>query len=283
MYYSKLDHANVVNFFGISTPTNITKIYLVTELMHFGSLRDVLDRNPELPWSTRLKLAKDAAKGMAYLHKRNIIHRDLKSQNLLVDKRWTCKIADFGISTVKEAKTRTMTCIGTPMYMAPEVLAKSKYSEKADVFSFGILLVEIYTGQVPYSSKKYARLNQAQLMFKICNENARPEIENIPEALRELINDCWNMEAKLRPSFSEIVVRLRRLRNVNLELNTEEVKQERPIFHTADPILTSDPIKLDEQASSLSTIPIDSFIPVIPKEPSEYSCDDNSESVYSIQ
>lgn len=210
--------------------------------MHFGSLRDVLDRSLDLKWSLRLKLAKDAAKGMDYLHKRKIIHRDLKSQNLLVDKTWTCKVADFGISTVKEAKTRTMTCIGTPTYMAPEVLGKAKYSEKADIFSFGILLVEIYTGKVPYTGSSFAHLNQAQLMFKICTENARPEISNFPEALRELINDCWNMNPKLRPSFAEIVVRLRRLKQIKFSVSNEDKNSMSPnhsaIFTSNDSILT---------------------------------------------
>ena len=216
-FLSKLNHANVVKFLGISSPTGTTKLYLITELMHFGSLRDVLDRNSTLPWALRLKLAKDAAKGMSYLHKRKLIHRDLKSQNLLVNETWTCKIADFGISTVKEAQTRTMTCIGTPTYMAPEVLGKAKYSEKADVFSFGILLVELYSGRVPYSSNKFAALNQAQLMYRICSENARPEISDLPEPLRELVNDCWNLDPKLRPSFQEIIIRLRRLKHLRPE------------------------------------------------------------------
>merc|ERR1712137_1289284 len=98
--------------------------------------------------------------------------------------------------------------------MAPEVLAKAKYSEKADVYSFGVLLCEIYTTHVPYTTGDYAELNQAQLMYKICNENARPHVDKIPGALRELILDCWNMEPKLRPSFSEIVIRLRRLKGI---------------------------------------------------------------------
>ena len=78
-----------------------------------------------------------------YLHSRKLIHRDLKPQNLLINGAWTCKIADFGVSTIKPQQTQTMTCIGTPVYMSPEVLAKNKYSEKADVYVASVVVVVV--------------------------------------------------------------------------------------------------------------------------------------------
>jgi len=213
---SALEHDNIVAFLGVSAVPDDNKLYLITELMHQGNLRDVLDRKGEnLPWKLRLKLAKDAAKGMAYLHSRNLIHRDLKPQNLLVNSNWSCKVSDFGISTVSSHTTH-MTCIGTPIYMAPEVLAKDKYSEKADVFSFGVLLVEIYTAMRPYSEAKYAHFNQAQLMYQIVQNGARPDLSHLPVALQQLVSDCWAEDLRLRPSFPEIVVRLRRLSALKL-------------------------------------------------------------------
>jgi serine/threonine protein kinase len=124
-----------------------------------GSVRDILDQNPELSWQMRYQLLTDAAKGMEYLHSKHVIHRDLKSQNLLVDDMGVCKVADFGISTIKPSVTRTMTSIGTPVYMAPEVIARDKYSEKADVYSFGVLVVEVATGLLPYSTGEFAKIN----------------------------------------------------------------------------------------------------------------------------
>lgn len=212
------------------------KLYIITELMHQGNLRDVMDRKGKnLPWNIRLKLAKDAAKGMAYLHSRNIIHRDLKPQNLLVNNNWCCKIADFGISTVSSHTTH-MTCIGTPIYMAPEVLSKDKYSAKADVFSFGVLLVEIYTGDRPYSTEEFSGYNQAQLMYQIVNNGARPNISDFPVALQQLVADCWSEDLRLRPSFSEIIVRLRRLNDIKLfhEIKEQEQSQITEIESTDD-------------------------------------------------
>ena len=216
---SELKHPNIVEFYGVAMPNN-NRIYLVAELMHRGSLRDVLDsKGSNIPWKLRLKFAKEIAKGVAYLHKRKVIHRDLKPHNLLVNQKWECKCSDFGISTIKESMTRTMTCIGTPIYMAPEVLSKDKYSEKADVYSFGIVLVELYTGDQPYSKGKYSGLNQAQLMFQIITNGARPETSFLPTALRQIVHDCWNLDPKLRPSFTELIVRLRRLSKLDVSIN----------------------------------------------------------------
>lgn len=96
--------------------------------------------------------------------------------------------------------------------MAPEVLKKNKYSEKADVYAFGILLYEIFSGNKPYSDGELSAMNQAQLMYKIIEDHARPNISTFDVALQQLIRDCWDLDSRLRPSFSEIIVRLRRLK-----------------------------------------------------------------------
>ena len=183
-----------------------------------------MKKQKNLPAKLRLKIAKEAAKGMSYLHSKKLIHRDLKTDNLLVNEEWTCKIADFGISTVRPTITREMTCVGTPVYMAPEVLSKNKYSEKADVFSFAILLWELFTGQRPYDTIEFRSMNQAQLMYQILELQARPSLDGMYAPLQLLIEDCWNLDPRLRPSFSEILIRLRRMKHSKLvdELAHEE-------------------------------------------------------------
>lgn len=215
---SALVHEDIVQLLGIAYQESTRTIYLLAELMHYGSMRDLISsRGSNLPWKLRIKLAKDAAKGIAYLHSRKVIHRDLKSQNLLVNNKWVCKVADFGISTVK-SHTRTMTCIGTPVYMAPEVISKSKYSEKADVYSFGIFLVELYTGRYPYSEDAYKSWNNAQLMFRIIQDGIRPDVSELPGTLQQLVLDCLSSDPRLRPTFPEIVVRLRRMQNAEVDV-----------------------------------------------------------------
>lgn len=102
--------------------------------------------------------------------------------------------------------------------MAPEVLSKNKYSEKADVYSFGVVLMEIITGARPYADKKHANMNHAQLMYHIVSHGARPSLEGIHPCAKQLILDCWNDDPRLRPSFAEIVVRLRRMNDSDFSL-----------------------------------------------------------------
>merc|ERR1711963_552068 len=83
---------------------------------------------------------------------------------------------------------------------------------KADVYSFGVLLYELFTGYIPYSRPPYDDMNQAQLMLAILEDGARPSLADLHPALAQLIQDCWNADASLRPTISELIVRLRRLK-----------------------------------------------------------------------
>jgi len=240
---SALHHKNVVKFIGVSTRSD-NDLLLLTEVMERGSLQTLLmKKGKNMPWRLRLKLALDAAKGMVYLHQRKLIHRDIKTgttlyssykaqessvitflcigdcvcvANLLVDQHWRCKVADFGIAKLKPTVSKTMTAIGTPAYMAPEVLLKSRYSEKADVFSFAIVLNELYTGRMPYQTPPFSKMNQIELSLAISRDGARPDCGTMPAPLLQLITDCWATDPRIRPSFQEIVLRLRRLAEMNL-------------------------------------------------------------------
>ncbi len=208
---SSLDHKNILKFLGASI-TKTDEVFLVAELMENGSIRDLLSKTDgHLDWKLKIRLAVDAARGMMYLHSRKppIIHRDLKSSNLLIDKQFHCKVADFGVSRLKPTTELTMTVVGTPAYMAPEVISKNKYTESADVYSFGVVLVELLSGKTPYHDMT---LFPQQVMYAVVQEGLRPSIpKDCPPALEILIKECLDQEPAKRPPFPEIKARLKRM------------------------------------------------------------------------
>uniref|UniRef100_A0A0E0FD96 non-specific serine/threonine protein kinase n=1 Tax=Oryza meridionalis TaxID=40149 RepID=A0A0E0FD96_9ORYZ len=150
------------------------------------------------------------ARGMNYLHHSSppIIHRDLKSSNLLVDKNWTVKVADFGLSRLKrETFLTTKTGKGTPQWMAPEVLRNEPSDEKSDVYSYGVILWELVTQKIPWEN-----LNSMQVIGAVGFMNHRLEIpsETDPQ-WTSLILSCWETDSQLRPSFQQLLERLREL------------------------------------------------------------------------
>ncbi|XP_059314442.1 serine/threonine-protein kinase STY46-like [Lycium ferocissimum] len=196
----KVRHKNVVQFIGACTrPPNLC---IVTEYMSGGSVYDYLHKQRgsfKLP--TLLKVAIDVSKGMNYLHQNNIIHRDLKAANLLMDENEVIKVADFGVARVK-AQTGVMTAeTGTYRWMAPEVIEHKPYDHKADVFSFGVVLWELLTGKLPYEY-----LTPLQAAIGVVQKGLRPTIpKHTPPELAELLETCWQQDPTSRPDFSEIV------------------------------------------------------------------------------
>lgn len=127
----------------------------------------------------------------------------------MIDKKWRCYISDFGISRLKNTtQYNTLNLTGTPAYMAPEVIRDNRISEKADVYSFGVILVEFYTGQAPYSDLNFPF---QQVMYSVVNDGLRPTLpENAPISYSILVEECLTDEPSRRPDFGEIKTRLRR-------------------------------------------------------------------------
>ncbi|CAL5389321.1 unnamed protein product [Camellia sinensis] len=206
-----LRHPNIVLFMGaVTQPPNLS---IVTEYLSRGSLYRLLHKpgaKEVLDERRRLSMAYDVAKGMNYLHNRNppIVHRDLKSPNLLVDKKYTVKVCDFGLSRLK-AKTflSSKSAAGTPEWMAPEVLRDEPSNEKSDVYSFGVILWELATLQQPWSN-----LNPAQVVAAVGFKYKRLEIpSDLNPQVASIIEACWANEPVKRPSFSSIMETLRLL------------------------------------------------------------------------
>jgi len=139
-------HPSIVQFIGISNDHTNGLIHIVTEYVKDGDLRQRLkNTHLQLTWREKVQIALELACSMAYLHSKNIIHRDLKAKNCLIDERGHLKLCDFGFARITERTPRPMTLCGTEDWMAPEVIMGEPYSFSADVFSYGIVLIEIIT------------------------------------------------------------------------------------------------------------------------------------------
>ncbi|XP_073140394.1 serine/threonine-protein kinase STY46-like isoform X2 [Henckelia pumila] len=208
----KVRHKNVVQFIGACTRPPI--LCVVIEFMPGGSVYDFLHKQKgvfKLP--ALLRVAIDVSKGMTYLHQNNIIHRDIKAANLLMDENEVVKIADFGIARVQHQSGIMTAETGTYRWMAPEVIGHKPYSHKADVFSFGVVLWELLTGKLPY-----ANMTPLQAAVSVVQQGLRPAIpRNTHPLLVELLEKCWQQEPSLRPEFSEITGILQCMTKKNFE------------------------------------------------------------------
>ncbi|XP_050264111.1 probable serine/threonine-protein kinase SIS8 isoform X3 [Quercus robur] len=213
----RLRHPNVVLFMGAVTRS--PHFSILTEFLPRGSLYRLLHRpNPPIDEKRRMRMALDVAKGMNYLHTSHppIVHRDLKSPNLLVDKNWVVKVCDFGLSRTKHHTfLSSQSTAGTPEWMAPEVLRNERANEKCDVYSFGIILWELSTLRIPWKG-----LNPMQVVGAVGFQNRRLEIpEEVDPVVAQIICDCWQTDPDLRPSFSQLMSSLRHLQRLVVPTN----------------------------------------------------------------
>ncbi|CAN6250829.1 unnamed protein product [Urochloa humidicola] len=209
---SRLRHPNVVLFLGyVTQPPNLS---ILTEYLPRGSLYRLLHRpNSQIDEVRRLKMALDVAKGMNYLHSSypTIVHRDLKSPNLLVDRNWVVKVSDFGMSRLKHHTfLSSKSTAGTPEWMAPEVLRNEPSNEKCDVYSFGVILWELATMRVPWSG-----LNPMQVVGAVGFQNRRLDIpREVDPQVASIISSCWDNDPSKRPSFSQLLSPLKQLQRL---------------------------------------------------------------------
>ncbi|XP_021895853.1 serine/threonine-protein kinase HT1-like isoform X2 [Carica papaya] len=187
--WQKLDHPNINKFIGAIMGTTSNQAYenqigkpfnvscIVTEYETKGSLKSYLisNRKKKLPFKTVIELALDLAQGLNYLHSKKIVHRDIKTENVLLDKNLKLKIADFGVARLEALNPCEMTgTTGTLGYMAPEVIKNEPYNRKCDVYSFGICLGEIYCCDMPYPNLSFTELTSAVVYQKTNNTEKLP-------------------------------------------------------------------------------------------------------------
>lgn len=246
---------NIVQFMSCAFEGD--SAYVITEYMPRGSLYSILHNTGVYKkrrastytlsvdaitgWPMMVKMLTDAARGMTYLHtcRPPVVHKNLKSLNLLVDEFWGVKVCDYNLSSVsillserdsadeevsriklmqrsknmrnKKIPSRIFASWTLAPWTAPEVLEKYAYSTKSDVYSFGIIMWECLTREDPYSN-----ISLSKLMYSVLNENLRPEIpSHAPAQYAELIRMCWDENPDNRPPFSTIITKLSEMNSDN--------------------------------------------------------------------
>uniref|UniRef100_A0A0D6R4N9 non-specific serine/threonine protein kinase n=1 Tax=Araucaria cunninghamii TaxID=56994 RepID=A0A0D6R4N9_ARACU len=209
----KLRHPNIVQFLGAVTKK--PPLMLITEYLRGGDLHQYLKEKGALSPSNAVNFALDIARGMAYLHNEPnvIIHRDLKPRNVLLVNANHLKVGDFGLSKLIKAKHnhdmyKLTGETGSYRYMAPEVFKHRKYDAKVDVFSFAMILYEMFEGSAPFSGY------DAYEAAKIVSKGDRPlfRAKTYPSDVKMLIEECWHSDNNVRPTFLNILNRLEKIK-----------------------------------------------------------------------
>ncbi|RLN20160.1 hypothetical protein BBJ28_00015131 [Nothophytophthora sp. Chile5] len=233
--YARMDHPKIVRFIGLAW-TNLLDLSLVMDYMSRGDLTTLLQRNrrekggrQSFTWlsdrslpRSKIALALDLAEALVYLHSFDppIIHRDLKSRNILLSHEWEAKLSDFGISRESSNETTMTGGMGTTAWISPEVLQGDRYSESADIYSFGIVLSELDTCGHPYNSNRRDGdvLTDAKIALLVSTNAIKPTVEaDCPAEIRALILKCVAFDRSERPTAVALHYQLRLIANAYLE------------------------------------------------------------------
>ncbi|KAL7686212.1 putative protein kinase [Plasmopara halstedii] len=225
-----LDHPNIVHFIGLSWRT-LPDLCMVSEYLPLGDLAHFLAQpsSKYLTWKEdKLPIAADISNALVYLHSLSppIVHRDLKSFNVLLTQEFQAKLSDFGLCREIPSNKTRQNQIHTHLWTAPEILRGEESSEKADIYSFGVVLAELDTCLLPYvygQKQKHKRKIQVNWVPLIATGRASPPFRpDCPRALRELATQCLDFDPSKRPVAMEITYMLRSKIPLTLEKSLEK-------------------------------------------------------------
>ncbi|KAM9959845.1 hypothetical protein ACTFIR_000946 [Dictyostelium discoideum] len=202
-----ISHPNLLKLKGacIAPRSHKSTFMIVTELMHKGTLLEVINKNKPLSLEDIIKYALSVAQGLAYLHSVDFIHRDIKAANILVDKNNNAKVGDFGLSRVIDNNFNMTAVAGTPKWESPECLMGEAYTSASDVYSYGMMLFELATGDEPFLEIQ----SIVELARSVCDKKLKPKIpSSVPNFISSLIKDCLHNSPKKRPTMNQIIQKL---------------------------------------------------------------------------
>ena len=182
---TSLSHPNIVSIYDVENEGEF--YYLILEYVEGMTLKDYMIKNPRLPIETIVHIAKQIASGLSHAHQNGIIHRDIKPQNILMNENLTCKITDFGIARAYGETTLTQTnqMLGTVYYLSPEQARGNVATAQSDIYSLGILIFEMITGQIPFKGESAVAIALKHLQEEL------PDIDkyrdNVPQSVKNIV------------------------------------------------------------------------------------------------
>jgi len=240
----KLFHPNIISFKDVFKDTKLDYFYIVMEYADDGDLSKKIKTQKQKTYGDKyfseekiLQYFDQICRGLQYIHSKNIIHRDIKTQNIFLMKNGKVKIGDFGISkALTNTKNNASTIIGTPYYFSPEIINGEPYNYKTDIWSLGVVLYEMCCLKLPFESN-----NIAQLSIKILRGKYDPIPNRYSKNMANLIKQMLNIDQKLRPSIFE-VIQSPLLKNYHINKNSNKsyknlIKNKKYILNSNEPQL----------------------------------------------
>ncbi|THV80633.1 hypothetical protein D6D29_06006 [Aureobasidium pullulans] len=193
-----LNHANIVKYNGFVKSTE--SLYIILEYCENGSLHSICRNFGKFPENLVALYMTQVLHGLLYLHEQGVIHRDIKGANILTTKEGLVKLADFGVATRKDTGLHESSVVGTPYWMAPEVIELSGATTASDIWSLGCTVIELLDGRPPYH-----KLQPMPALFRIVNDDHPPLPEGASPAVRDFLMQCFQKDPNLRVTAKKLL------------------------------------------------------------------------------